>query len=34
MRSREWDQGQNGPPAPKIKPTHSLVLTQIDLSRF
>ena len=25
MRSREWDQEQNGPPAPKIKPTHSRV---------
>jgi hypothetical protein len=34
MRSREWNQGQNGPPAPRIKPTHSRVLTQIDLSRF
>ena len=34
IRSREWDQVQNGPPAPRIKPTHSRVLTQIDLSRF
>jgi hypothetical protein len=34
MRSREWNQGQNGPPAPRIKPTHYRVLTQIDLSRF
>jgi len=34
MRSREWDQGQNGPPAPRIKPTYSRVSTKIDLSRF
>jgi hypothetical protein len=24
----------DGPPAPRIKPTHYRVLTQIDLSRF
>jgi hypothetical protein len=34
MRSREWNQGQNGPPSAENQTDPLPGLTQIDLSRF